>query len=139
MTPCSIFAVAPNGHFVWANEIMASDAAALERARQLLDQLDLEVWSGGRKIAGLSARRRTPSLLTSWCEDSARAALSRLGHVGGAALTRPSFGTRGGLPPEPSLRLYGARWRVFRLRPVDAAVAKSISTRHSPPTARSID
>jgi hypothetical protein len=72
MTPYSIFAVAPNGHFVWANEIMASDAAALERARQLLDQLDLEVWSGGRKIAGLSARRRTPSLLTSWCAWIAR-------------------------------------------------------------------
>jgi hypothetical protein len=62
MAPYSIFAVGPNGHFVWAKEIMgSSDAAALERARQLLDQLDLEVWSGGRKIAGLSARRRTPS------------------------------------------------------------------------------
>lgn len=67
MTPYSIFAVGPNGHFVWAKDIMASnDAAARERARQLLDQLDLEVWSGGRKIAELSARRRTPSLLTSW-------------------------------------------------------------------------
>jgi hypothetical protein len=73
MTLCPIFAVAPDGYFVWTKEIMASsDAAALERARQLLDQLDLEVWSGGRKIAGLSARRRTPSLLTSWCAWIAR-------------------------------------------------------------------
>ena len=62
MAPYSIFTVGPNGHFVSVKEIMASsDAAALERARQLLDQLDLEVWSGGRKIAGLSARRRTPA------------------------------------------------------------------------------
>jgi hypothetical protein len=68
MAPYSIFTVGPNGHFVSVKEIMASsDAAALERARRLLDQLDLEVWSGGRKIAGLSARRGTPSFLTSWC------------------------------------------------------------------------
>ena len=68
MAPYSIFTVGPNGHFVSVKEIMASsDAAALERARQLLDELDLEVWSGGRKIAGLSARRGTPSFLTSWC------------------------------------------------------------------------
>ena len=31
MKPYSIFAVGPNGHFVWAKEIMASsDAAALD-------------------------------------------------------------------------------------------------------------
>jgi hypothetical protein len=35
------------------SELMASsDAAALERARQLLDQLDLEVWSVGEKSRG---------------------------------------------------------------------------------------
>jgi hypothetical protein len=59
MAPYSIFTGGPNGHFVRVKEMASSDAAALERARQLLDQLDLEVWSGGRKIAGLSARRRT--------------------------------------------------------------------------------
>ena len=67
MAPYSIFAVGPNGHFVSVKEIMASsDAAALERAHQLLDQLDLEVWSGRRKIGRLSAHRRIPSLLTLW-------------------------------------------------------------------------
>jgi hypothetical protein len=56
MAPYLIFAVGPNGHFVNVKEIMASsDAAALERASQL---------RGGRKIGGLSARRRTPSILT---------------------------------------------------------------------------
>jgi hypothetical protein len=72
MAPYSIFTVGPNGHFVSVKEIMASsDAAALERARQLLDQLDLEVWSGGRKIAGLSARRRTPAE-ASWAGSAGR-------------------------------------------------------------------
>jgi hypothetical protein len=98
MTPYSIFAVGPNGNFVWAKEIMASsDAAALGRARQLLDQLDLGVWSGGREIGGLSARRRTPSLLTSWCAWIARASFFRLGRVDGVALTRPGSGRS--LPP----------------------------------------
>jgi hypothetical protein len=67
VTPYSIFAVGLNGHFVWAKEIMASsDAAALARARQLLNQYDLEVWSGGRKIGRVSVRRRKPSFLTVW-------------------------------------------------------------------------
>jgi hypothetical protein len=44
----------------------SSDAAALVCARQLLNQHDLEVWSGGRKIGRVSARRRTPSFLTLW-------------------------------------------------------------------------
>jgi hypothetical protein len=57
----------PNGHFINAKEIMATnDAAALRRARQLLDQYDLEVRSGGRKIGALSARRRTPFFLALW-------------------------------------------------------------------------
>jgi hypothetical protein len=67
MAPYLIFAVGPNGNFVSVKEIMASnDAAAIERARQLLDQFDLEVWTGGRKIGQLSARRRTRSILTLW-------------------------------------------------------------------------
>jgi hypothetical protein len=67
MTPYSIFAVGPNGHFVSVKETMTSgDAAALARARQLLGQHDLEVGSGGRKIGQLSARRRTRSMLTLW-------------------------------------------------------------------------
>jgi hypothetical protein len=65
VTPYSIFAVGLNGHFVWAKEILASsDAAALARARQLLNQYDLEVWSGGRKIGRVSVRRRKPSFLS---------------------------------------------------------------------------
>jgi hypothetical protein len=66
MAPYSIFTVGPNGHFVSVKEIMASnDAAALERARQLLDQLDLGCGAVGEK--SLSARRGTPSFLTSLC------------------------------------------------------------------------
>jgi hypothetical protein len=64
MAPYLILAVGSNGHFVNVREIMASsDAAAFERARQLLDQFDLEVWSGRRKIGQLSARRRARSIL----------------------------------------------------------------------------
>jgi hypothetical protein len=101
MAPYSIFAVGPNGHFVWAKEIMgSSDAAALERARQLLDQLDLEVWSGGRKIAGLSARRRTPSPTS-----CAMAAAARAGR-GLAIRSRPR---RRDSRPTPSRRVYPRR------------------------------
>jgi hypothetical protein len=67
MAPFLIFAVGPNGHFVDVKEIMASsDVAALERARQLFDRFDLEIWSGGRKIGALSAFRRRRSILTLW-------------------------------------------------------------------------
>jgi hypothetical protein len=67
MAPYLIIAVGLNGHFVSVKEIMASsDAAALNRARQLLDRFDLEVWSGGRKIGELSAHRRTPWFPTLW-------------------------------------------------------------------------
>ena len=141
MAPYSVFTVGPNGHFVSVKEIMASsDAAALERARQLLDQLVLEGverWAKNCGAVGPSANALAPDIVVRL--DSARAALYRLGHVGGATLTRPSFGAGRGCRPEPPLRLYGARWRVFRPRPVDATVAKSISTRHPPPRARSID
>src|ERR1700761_915308 len=50
-----------------AKKIMASsDTAAIRRARQLLDQNDLEVWNGGRKKGALSARRRTSSFRIFW-------------------------------------------------------------------------
>jgi hypothetical protein len=60
MTPYLIFAVGPNGNFVSVKELMASnDAVAIERARQLLDQFDLEVWTGGKKIGQLPTTRIT--------------------------------------------------------------------------------
>jgi hypothetical protein len=100
MAPYSIFTVGPNGHFVSVKEIIASGAAALERARQLLDQLDLEVWSGGRKIAGLSARRGNaflPDIVVRL--DSARAALSHLWPCWWCRTDEPSFGAGRGLLP----------------------------------------
>jgi hypothetical protein len=53
-----IYAIGPNGHFREMWEIMAvGDEAAVERARQMLDRYDLEVWCGGEKIATLSAKK----------------------------------------------------------------------------------
>ena len=60
MTPYLIFTVGPDGHFVSVKEIMLPNhEAAIERARQMLDRHDLEVWCDGSRVATLSAPKRT--------------------------------------------------------------------------------
>ena len=52
-----IFTVGRDGHFERVREIRASsDAEALDRARQMLDKLDLEVWRSGRCIGRIVTR-----------------------------------------------------------------------------------
>jgi hypothetical protein len=54
-----IYPIGPNGHFQEMWEIMAADdASAVQRARQMLDRDDLEVWCGGENIAALSTKNR---------------------------------------------------------------------------------
>jgi hypothetical protein len=59
MVPYLIFAVGPDGHFVYVREILApSNADAVERARQMLDRHDLEVWCDGSRIGTVHAPKR---------------------------------------------------------------------------------
>jgi hypothetical protein len=66
----------------------------------------VERWAKNRGAVGPSANAFAPDIVVRL--DSARAALSRLGHVGGATLTRPSFGAGRGCRPCASTAPAGA-------------------------------
>jgi hypothetical protein len=54
-----IFTIGRDGHFERVREIRASsDAEALDRARQMLDKLDLEVWRSGSRVAAIPVPKR---------------------------------------------------------------------------------
>jgi hypothetical protein len=68
----------------------------------------VERWAKNRGPVGPSTNAFAPDIVVRL--DSARAALSRLGHVGGVTLTRPSFGVGRGLLPLRLLRRPLARF-----------------------------
>jgi hypothetical protein len=56
------YIVGSDGHFTGSKEfVAATDEAALEHARQLVDGHDLELWNGGRFVAKLT-RDRNPKI-----------------------------------------------------------------------------
>lgn len=47
-----IYIIGPDGHVIGRTDLLCEDEdAAKERARQLLDGYDLEVWQGSRRLA----------------------------------------------------------------------------------------
>jgi hypothetical protein len=55
------YVVGPDGHFMRAHGFAAeNDDAAFEHARQFVNGYDAELWSGGRFVAKLTARRSEP-------------------------------------------------------------------------------
>jgi hypothetical protein len=51
--------VRADGHFAGVNEIYcANDQEALERARQIADRSDIELWARGRFIAKIEREKR---------------------------------------------------------------------------------
>ncbi len=54
-----IFTVGRDGHFERVREIRApSDAEALDRARQMIENRDLEVWRSGSHVGAVSVPKR---------------------------------------------------------------------------------
>ena len=76
-----------DGHrFVWAKDFVTDhpdDAAALEAAKRLTDNHDIEVWEGSRLVARLapSAEGKSPGLIPSSTECAAEPEPSSLGTV----------------------------------------------------------
>jgi hypothetical protein len=53
------YIIGEHGHFIGVHEIDApDDNAALEKAKQYQDGLDIEVWQQGRRIARLAGSKR---------------------------------------------------------------------------------
>jgi hypothetical protein len=58
MADYRVYFVGLDGHFVGYEPLVcSSDAEATEKAKQLVDGHDIELWSGGRLITRLCAQR----------------------------------------------------------------------------------
>jgi hypothetical protein len=52
-----VYFIGEDGHFVGVEQLLnVAEAEALEKARQLLDGHDVEVWQGERQVAVLSKK-----------------------------------------------------------------------------------